>query len=66
MVRLPAQGEHNRIGILRLENFAGELARRRNQIFSSLLNTYVKIKKLGLKYINKKVYFVKEEDNTNA
>ncbi len=40
---------------------AAELTIRRNQIFSSLLNTYEKLKKLGFIYYNGQVVFLEEE-----
>lgn len=66
VVRIPDWGEHSRRDFSRLKSGAEELARRRNQIFSSLLLTYEKIMKLGLIYINKKMYFNGEEVTSNV
>lgn len=49
-----------------VQPFAGELTRRRNQIFHSLLKTYEKLKKLGLIYHNGKVISLQEEEEINA
>lgn len=61
LVRIQARGELKVKIFLRLEIGAGELDRRRNPIFKSLLITFEKLKKLGLIYYNGKIFLLGEE-----
>jgi hypothetical protein len=48
--------------LVKMADNAGELTTRRNQIFSSLLKTYEKLKKLGLVYYNGKVSILENDE----
>jgi hypothetical protein len=58
LVRLHARASTKIKAMLRLIFVAGELARRRNPIFASLLVTFEKLQKLGLIYCNGKIVFL--------